>query len=583
MGLLQRAVETYDFHQDCVGKIQERHHPLAPIGHIETKADAEITLNAAGGFVSARAVDKDEPKILIPVTEDSGGRSGKNAYMVAHPLCEKLSYLTAQENYYIPPLERWAASPYTHPLLLPILTYVKGNTIASDLTRCGITADEKSLIRWRVITDDGVSHTCWTEQSLFEAYTQYYLSQLSGRETQLCMISGEELPTAKQHPKGVIPINGNAKLISANDSSNFTYRGRFSEDWQAATVGYLTSQKAHNALRWLVAEQGVLQGGRTFLCWNPRGIQVCSAAGPFHRQEEVTRKPSDYREALKKTLRGYRSTLPDSEWVVIAAFDAATTGRLAVTYYNELQGSDFLERLYQWDAHCCWYNGSYGIQSPTLLQLVNGAYGIQRLEKNTAKLVTDERLLPQQLQRLMACRVDGMPLPRDLIRTLVNRASMPQAYEPAVWKRLVFATCAALNQSIYRLKGEDAMSWELDKKDRSFQFGRLLAVLERVEADYYATSGEERQTNAIKALSVFRQRPFHTYEQLNRHLQQAYLPRIKGWQRVRFERCRGEIMEIIRSFPESELDQPLQDVYLMGYDCQRNAFFKKNETNTEEE
>ena len=581
MGLLQRAAETYDFHLDYVGDIQQGHHPLAPIGHIETRADVEITLNSAGSFVSARAVDKSEPKILIPVTEDSGGRSGKNAYMLAHPLCEKLSYLTAQENYYIPPLERWAASSYTHPLLLPILTYVKRNNILSDLTDSGITADEKNLIRWRVITDDGVSHACWTEQSLFEAYSQYYLSQLGERETQLCMISGEELPGAKQHPKGVVPINGNAKLISTNDSSNFTYRGRFSEDWQAATVSYLASQKAHNALRWLVAEQGVLWGNRTFLCWNPRGIQVCHAAGPFHRQEEPIRKPSDYRNALQNTLRGYRSTLPDGEWVVIAALDAATTGRLAVTYYNELQGSDFLERLYQWDNHCCWYNGPYGIQSPTLLQLVNGAYGTQRVEKNAAKLVTDERLLPQQLQRLMACRVDGMPLPRDLVRGLVNRASMPQAYDPALWRKLVFAACAVLNQSIYRLKGEDAMSWELDKKDRSFQFGRLLAVLERVEADYYATSGEERQTNAIKALSVFRQRPFHTYEQLNRHLQQAYLPRVKGWQRLRYERCLGEIMEIIRSFPENQLDQPLQDVYLMGYDCQRNAFFKK--TNTEEE
>lgn len=70
------------------------------------------------------------------------------------------------------------------------------------------------------------------------------------------MITGSYDIPAKQHPKGIIPFNGNAKLISANDNSNFTYRGRFSDDAQAATVGYIASQKAHNALRWLAAEQG---------------------------------------------------------------------------------------------------------------------------------------------------------------------------------------------------------------------------------------------------------------------------------------------------------------------------------------
>ena len=37
--------------------------------------------------------------------------------------------------------------------------------------------------------------------------------------------------------------------------------------------------------------------------------------------------------------------------------------------------------------------------------------------------------------------------------------------------------------------------------------------------------------------------------------------------------------------PEEELNRPLEDIYLMGYELQRNAFFTKNDTddNTEEE
>ncbi len=41
-------------------------------------------------------------------------------------------------------------------------------------------------------------------------------------------------------------------------------------------------------------------------------------------------------------------------------------------------------------------------------------------------------------------------------------------------------------------------------------------------------------------------------------------------------------MEILRSFPEEELNQPLEDIYLMGYDCQRNEFFKSKEEKEEE-
>ena len=75
MGLLQKAVETYDAHSDLVGKEREGHQVLAPVGHIMARADLEITLEPDGSFSSARSVDKSEAKILIPATEESAGRT----------------------------------------------------------------------------------------------------------------------------------------------------------------------------------------------------------------------------------------------------------------------------------------------------------------------------------------------------------------------------------------------------------------------------------------------------------------------------------------------------------------------------
>ena len=127
------------------------------------------------------------------------------------------------------------------------------------------------------------------------------------------------------------------------------------------------------------------------------------------------------------------------------------------------------------------------------------------------------------------------------------------------------------------------MFWDLSKQDRSFQFGRLLAVMEQAEADYYYNSQEDRQTNAIKFMSEYRQRPWFVFERINRQLHQAYLPRIKSWQAKRYEKLVGEICGILSKEPEEDLNKALNDNYLMGYELQRNEFFKKQSQENETE
>lgn len=588
MGLLQKAVETYDVNAALIGEYRADKDPLAPIGHTLTNANIEITLDQGGRFLSARKVDKSEPKILIPVTEDSAGRTSAPA---AHPLCDQLKYLAPRHekewSLYVGALRDWAESDFSHPFLHVILFYVQSRTILSDLLKSGVITDgfdEKQLICWRINGFDEEEPACWKNKNLFKAFINYYCDIIASRDEALCMVSGETVPIASQHPKGIIPINGNAKLISANDSSGFTYRGRFQEDWQAATIGYVASQKAHNAIRWLASEQSVrdFSGNRIFLCWNPQGTPI---PRPMRRiraaDAELKRKPSDYRQALQSTLLSYRKDhhLKGTETAVLAAFDAATTGRLALTYYNEISLEQFLDRIESWDSHCCWYNGPYGIQAPNFFEIVECAFGIQRGNS----LEVDDKIQRQHLQRLLNCKVSGGVFPADIVKALMQRASMPQAYDEAIWRRIVFTACSTMQKYRFDTKqGGNEMAWELDKRDRSFQFGRLLAVMERGEADYYYKTQENRQTNAIKFMSEYRQRPWFVFERVNRQLHQAYLNRIDPWQANRYERLVGEIVGILGQFPEEELNMPLDDIYLMGYELQRNAFFTKNETDKSE-
>lgn len=46
-----------------------------------------------------------------------------------------------------------------------------------------------------------------------------------------------------KHPSKIRNTADKAKLISGNDESGFTYRGRFANKQQAVAVGYFTSQK----------------------------------------------------------------------------------------------------------------------------------------------------------------------------------------------------------------------------------------------------------------------------------------------------------------------------------------------------
>lgn len=586
MGLLQRALETYESHIRYTEN-RDNMEPMAPVGHMVTRADLEITLDSDGKFVIATAVEKTEPKIVIPVTEGSAGRTSAPC---AHPLCEQIGYLLPQNEVkyklYTEQLADWANSEYTHPKLAPILQYVKGTTILEDLQKCelikvdgtGMPENEKLMIRWRIQGD--IPEECWRDATLFEAFTRYSLSQTQ-RQAGLCMVTGAQVGIASQHPKGVFSLNGNAKLISANDKVGFTYRGRFSEEWQVAQVGYEASQKAHSALRWLIQEQGAIFGGRAFLCWNPKGKTVLQPTRPM-RPAKAIWDPVSYQEELQRALNGIKRDFAVDDGVVVAIFDAATTGRLALTYYNEFQAHDFLQRLHDWDTTCCWPDRYYGIQSPSLRQIVNCAFGTPKTEKGSTHITADDQIMRQELQRLLACRVERAPIGADIVKVLANNASQPQAYEPSVWEMILFTACAVIRKYRYdRFKEEWNMALEPEKNDRSYQFGRLLAVMEKVERDTY-DNDEGREPNAIRMQSVFCQRPMYAAGIIEKQLEQAYFPRLKPGLRGWYKSTISQIMEIISQTPEQQWDLPLADTYLMGYYLQRNALYTKKDKDMED-
>lgn len=595
MGLMKQAYDTYcAMEKQYVGVYGEAKEPLVPVSHQIAKADLEITLDSEGNLLDARQVDPKEATTIIPVTEQSAGRTGDTC--CAHPLCDQLRFFSprypAKYEAYLTQLHRWEGSPYSHPKLSAIAGYVEKGSILEDMSRLGlISLDEKGmptkeklLVRWRVEAGtEGNVAACWQDRTLFQAFIDYYAAGQKS-DPVYCMVSGKNALPANQHPKKIINICANAKLVSANDTSGFTYRGRFQTDAQAMTMSYEASQKIHSALHWLSANQGVAIGGRTFLCWNPQGIEIPKPQATFLRGNTANQvKYSDYRKALSETLRGWKETIPADAGAVIAAFDAATSGRLALTYYSELPASDFLERLHNWDALCCWNHDPFGIQAPSLYQIANCAFGTVRTSGSQTKLESDDRILRQQVQRLLSCRVDKGKMPADIARAAAAKASNLQIMDTQLRETVLSTACAVLRKYYYDWDREEwNMSLEPEKKDISYQYGRLLAVFEKIEQDTY-DKDEQREPNAIRMQSVFAKRPRYASRILWEQMKKAYYPRLKPWNRAKYDRLIGEIIEQISNLPQAEHEEALKDTYLFGYYLQKKALYTSDKTENSQE
>lgn len=584
MGLLEKAYETYENHKHLVGKVEEGKSPLLPVAHMMLNIQIEITLDIKGKFISANYVDKADAATLIPITIKSGSRSGK--YPPAYPLSDKITYIrkgdTWQYKEYINQMDGWVESSFANDKLRAIYEYVKGGTVCDDLKEQGIDFKESDNVRWRVIDGEkGDNDACWQSMEMFESWQKYYFSIMSGEEG-LCMLTGKTTVLSDSQPKGIVAKYNNSKLISANDSSNFTYRGRFIDSKEALTVGYIASQYAHNALIWLTRNQSISfsVGGRTFICWNPNGYKVPCIwnsifSGGDSEDESIT--PSNYQARIYNTLSGLKNELPANEDVIIASFDAATTGRLSLTYYCELKGSDFLRRIEAWYSTCSWIYGKYGIQSPSVRDIVQFAFGTPRGDSYPD---IKDGIYREQFQRILKCVSEQSVIPYDLLKNLVNNASRPQSYKNCyskVYRKLMFITCALVRKYYNDMlaREEWTLSLESEKKDRSYQFGRLLAVMEKAEIDTY-NADEQREANAIRLQSAFCDRPWHYTNIIHQKLA-PYFARHKPGARRYFKRLIGQIMGELANYPENELDKKLGDTYLLGYYLQRNEMYKKHD------
>lgn len=618
MSWMNQLFQTYE---NNIGK-EQTETQLTPIAHMNANAQIEITLNREGEFQNAVKIEKTDAATLIPVTEASAGRSSGIA---PHALCDTLSYLAgdfssycekekdqknAEKKFqsYTDNLRKWVESQWSHPKIQAIYGYLsKKSTIADleqskliELTETGFFSSskisgqpyEKALVRFRVL-GQAQEDRAWADQTLIQAYTQYYLSTQQGK-ADICYFTGMERVISENHPKGIVAANYGAKLVSANDNQGYTYRGRFQNAEQSYALSYEASQKIHSALTWLTKCQGETVGTqdkRTFICWNPEGKKTPSILDEFGLLVEADAPTTDvsYRKKLRKTFMGYRDQFDETDAVIIMGLDAATTGRLSITYYHELLASDFLERVMYWGETCRWNYLKFtlkkqpyqAVETPIFRRIVECAFGRER----NNFIEADDKVMKEQTQRLVKCMLEKQPVPFDLVQALTLRASTPMAYSRGNRERVLSTACAVISKYYFEKnrtqKGaQDDMKLDVNNHDRSYLFGRLLAVCEKVERSTYER-GESREPNAIRLQSAYVNHPLQTWKILD-GLLNPYFQKLRPGSREYYRQLISEIIIALQDSDQNILNQGLKETYLLGYYLQRDALNKKKEAQEEE-
>ena len=123
--------------------------------------------------------------------------------------------------------------------------------------------------------------------------------------------------------------------------------------------------------------------------------------------------------------------------------------------------------------------------------------------------------------------------------------------------------------------------------DRSYLFGRLLAICENIEekamqAKFKRTHvSEDRDTNAARYINAFSHYPMHTFKILKENLK-PYMSMLSVNRQNTYNDLIGDIFAAMETTDVAKMNLPLDDKYLIGYYLQRRELRKKT-TNNEEE
>lgn len=468
--------DLYDTYENCKEEYAGRMingNVLLPVSYTLLNVQIEVILNEEADIVDAYVLDKKESATMLPCTIASANRT---SHKVAHPLFDKLEYIAKELKCeaegkllfedYRKQLSDWCNTEGSPEQLRILLKYLDKGILIENLIERNVLvgesgklaekskenseskifkvltgSQEKALVRFSIYhSDTGITDRLWENRIIQNSFLEYYLPQLSNKD--LCMVTGANQPITDLHPAYLRFPGDSAKLISSLDKLGIKYIGRSSDASEVMSVSYEASQKAHHVLKWLIQKQGFVYDGLVMLAWGVKQPEVIQPTdemndliGSFIQRPAIT--SHNYAEQLNQALRGYYNKRFQNprEKVVVLSLDAATKGRLSITFYQSMSGSQLLKRMEQ------WYRTFYGkymvtikvdpeskktkrfvyTGTPSFHKIVNALYG--SVNSDDIKKVKKKAYMT-----LLSCMIDGRSLPRGYAQIVFDKFCKPLSF-----------------------------------------------------------------------------------------------------------------------------------------------------------
>lgn len=608
MSWLTSLSETYD---NFYSGPHDKSDPIVPVGFIQKDVLFTVRLDENGNFESASRNDKNT--ILIPSSPEAAGRTGPPT---PYPLYDELRYMAGDlsemlgepfEKYfesYIENLRKWADDEDAPEILGLVLAYLERKTLASDLKNAGFITDKelssdnargklfKGMVELQIHDRAKLDYVGIAElPEVQKSWSDRLVSKMGN--VGLCYASGEMTPITDKHPK----LFGNTKLISSKDAQRiFQYKGRFTSAEDACTIGYATSEKAHNTLRWLIGRQGFKEFNLKFVAWSKECYDVIQPDDDLLDQDPEVKLDTaeEYSRLIAARLAGFNKypAYEPTRNVALIGLEAATTGRISINYYEELGGREYLERLGRWYQNCFWRiswsakdsKRHTGIATPTLGAIGNAVFG--RDSMMTAKRdFKDEKSITKQVRHfylnMLSCIAGGRRVPLGYAMTAYHRVLKPQSFRDrnGRWKRDDWIDCMGVSLAMLKsAQTKEDYNVALNEKetDRSYLYGRLTAIADMIEARALRESDSERMTNAVRLFTAMQQRPASTWQSLELKLT-PYFGKLSPASARWYKGIIDSIFELGDGLCGD--NSPLSPRFVEGYHNQRYALLNRKKEN----
>ena len=599
---------------------------LLPLYHTSLKSNGKniiaVKLDQDGSFYKAEFMS-DNQTIIFPVTANSVARSGSNP--APHPLVDKFSYYiseVSQSQYddFHKQLASWITyceEGEVKDFLMKIQQFIlqtdflssilqslygdhyqrKGLKITySDSDGKNKTVDlsayflEFSIVQFHGFKDESVTS--------YKALHQSFISFMTANQDNLrtCNISGRTEQITNKH-RGLM---GNAKIISVSNKGE-AYKGRFKEREDVFSVGYETSEKIHLMIKYLLENNNSstwLGSSQYLINWfsddlaNESQLDIVKPAfndlfedDEDEKDSHVFIKPNEENKNIGSSFIKGRKLFGNDATYYVAILNKTSNGRIALKYFRQLQVSQLLKNLETWQENYSWKaktkSGNYKLRTPTFNEIINAAYGVDReryLELDNDSFKSD------QYQQLVTALIDGNPIPSTIVKKLEKNIKQRQKY-PNHWSQVQQISLAILHKQYGR---EFKPMLDHENTNRSYLFGRLLAIFELIETQRYRIDGnnQERITNAERYWNAYTSQPAKLMMNLTNKIK-PYEETVKLNAHGIFNKLDKERAEIVQLLSplmaKKDINDPLDYQFIFGYYAEKQFFYTKQEKNESEE